>query len=47
MKYYPILRTRQTQYPGAIDVWILNFAHAEQLFDYGSNIRKIFTLQKL
>ncbi len=30
-----------SQYPGAIDVWILNFKHVEQLFDYRSSIRKI------
>ncbi|MBC2067670.1 IS256 family transposase [Listeria booriae] len=29
------------QYPGAIDVWVRNFKHVEQLFDYGSAIRKI------
>lgn len=29
------------QYPGAVDVWKRNFTHVEQLFDYGSNIRKI------
>lgn len=28
-------------YPGAIDVWIRNFNHVEQLFDYGSAIRKV------
>lgn len=30
-----------TQYPGAVDVWVRNFNHVEQLFDYGSAIRKI------
>lgn len=30
-----------SQYPGAIDVWVRNFKHVEQLFDYGSAIRKI------
>ena len=30
-----------TAYPGAIDVWERNFEHVEQLFDYGSAIRKI------
>ena len=29
------------QYPGAIDVWKRNYAHVEQLFDYGSAVRKI------
>ena len=28
-------------YPGAIDVWERNFAHVEQLYDYGSAVRKI------
>jgi transposase-like protein len=28
-------------YPGAVDVWIRNFSHIEQLFDYGSSIRKV------
>ncbi|NRG43912.1 IS256 family transposase [Bacillus sp. CRN 9] len=30
-----------SSYPGAIDVWKRNFQHVEQLYDYGSNIRKI------
>ena len=29
------------QYPGAIDVWKQNFIHVEQLFNYGSDVRKI------
>src|SRR5690625_3916396 len=28
-------------FPGAINVWKRNFQHVEQLFDYGSAIRKI------
>ena len=28
-------------YSGAVDVWSRNFAHVEQLFDYGSNVRKV------
>ena len=28
-------------YSGAIDVWTRNFSHVEQLYDYGSAIRKI------
>lgn len=31
---------RWSQYPGAIDVWKRNFSHVEQLFDYGSAVRK-------
>lgn len=30
-----------SQYPGAIDVWIRNWSHVEQLYDYGSAIRKV------
>ena len=29
------------QYPGAVDVWKKNFAHVEQLYDYGSAVRKV------
>ncbi len=29
------------QYPGAIDVWVRNWTHVEQLFNYGSAVRKI------
>lgn len=29
------------KYPGAVDVWVRNFIHVEQLFDYPSDIRKI------
>lgn len=29
------------QYPGAIDVWVRNWAHVEQLFNYGSAVRKV------
>lgn len=30
-----------SQYPGAVDVWKRNSNHIEQLFDYGSAVRKI------
>jgi len=30
-----------SQYPGAIDVWVRNWSHVEQLFNYGSAVRKI------
>lgn len=30
-----------SQYPGPIDVWIRNWSHVEQLYDYGSAIRKV------
>ena len=29
------------QYPGAVDVWVRNFNHVEQLFDFGSDVRKV------
>ena len=29
------------RYPGAIDVWVRNWAHVEQLFNYGSAVRKV------
>lgn len=38
---FEAFKQQWSQYPGAVDVWIRNFAHVEQLFDYGSNIRKI------
>ena len=28
-------------YPGAVDVWKRNFRHVEQLYDYGSAVRKV------
>ncbi len=36
-------RFQQTwsQYPGAVDVWVRNWAHVEQLFRYGSAVRKV------
>ncbi|WP_262378226.1 IS256 family transposase, partial [Enterococcus faecium] len=34
-------QNRWSHYSGAVDVWKRNFAHVEQLFDYGSAIRKI------
>lgn len=36
-------RFKQTwsQYPGAIDVWSRNWAHIEQLYNYGSAVRKV------
>ena len=30
-----------SQYPGAVDVWKRNFNHVEQLFDYGSSVRRV------
>lgn len=34
-------KQRWSNYPGAIAVWERNFAHVEQLFDFGSAIRKV------
>ncbi len=30
-----------SQYPGAVDVWVRNWHHVEQLFNYGSAVRKV------
>lgn len=30
-----------SQYPWAVDVWVRNWQHVEQLFNYGSAVRKI------
>lgn len=30
-----------SQYPGVIDVWIRNWSNIEQLFNYGSAVRKV------
>ena len=30
-----------SQYSGAVDVWIRNWSHVEQLFNYGSAVRKV------
>ncbi|MFB1051239.1 IS256 family transposase [Paraliobacillus sp. JSM ZJ581] len=35
------LKQQWVAYPGAIDVWIRHFQHVEQLYDYGSAIRKV------
>ena len=29
------------EYPGAVDVWTRNWKHVEQLFNYGSAVRKV------
>ncbi len=36
-------RFKQTwsHYPGAVDVWVRNWAHVEQLFNYGSAVRRV------
>lgn len=30
-----------SQYPGAVEVWVRNWPHVEQLFNYGSAVRKV------
>lgn len=30
-----------SEYPGAVDVWVRNWKHVEQLFNYGSAVRKV------
>ena len=34
-------RQAWSQYPGAVDVWVRNRAHVEQLYNYGSAVRKV------
>lgn len=34
-------QTWGSKYPGAVDVWVRNWQHVEQLFNYGSAVRKI------
>lgn len=34
-------KSNWNQYPSAVDVWERNFNHVEQLFDYGSSVRKV------
>lgn len=36
-------RFKQTwsKYPGAVEVWVRNWLHIEQLFNYGSSVRKV------
>lgn len=34
-------RTRWSDYPGAVDVWVRNWRHIEQLYNYGSAVRRV------
>ena len=34
-------RQAWSRYPGAVDVWVRNWGHVEQLFNYGSAVRKV------
>nr|WP_226683822.1 IS256 family transposase [Sutcliffiella horikoshii] len=38
---FEVFEKQWNKYPGAIEVWRRNFHHIEQLFDYGSAIRRI------
>lgn len=38
---FEIFQNEWKQYPGAVEVWVRNFKHVEQLFNYGSDVRKI------
>ena len=38
---FETFKNEWNQYPGAIDVWERNFGHVEQLYDYGSDVRKV------
>ena len=40
---FETFKNEWSQYPGAIDVWERNFKHIEQLFNYGSAVRKIMS----
>ena len=35
------LKQNWSQYPGAVDVWVRNWQHVEQIFNYGSAVRKV------
>lgn len=34
-------KTAWANYPGAVDVWVRNWKHVEQLFNYGSAVRRV------
>lgn len=38
---FPLQKICWDKYPGVVDVWKRNYAHVEQLYDYGSAVRKI------
>lgn len=38
---FELFQQQYSQYPGAVDVWLRNWSHIEQLFDYGAEVRKI------
>ncbi len=38
---FELFSQQWSKYPGAIEVWKRNFKHVEQLYDYGSSVRRI------
>jgi len=38
---FETFKNNWSNYKGAVDVWIRNYSHVEQLFDYGSDVRKV------
>ena len=40
-KPFDVFYKNWSHYPGAVDVWKRNYKHVEQLFDYGSAVRKV------
>lgn len=34
-------KDKWAQYPGAVDIWVRNYKHIEQLYNYGSAVRKV------
>lgn len=40
-KEFEQFKQNWSQYPGATDVWIRHWSHVEQLFNYGSAVRKV------
>lgn len=43
---FETFRQQWSQYPGVVGVWVRNFQHVEQLYDYGASIRKIMYTTK-
>ena len=41
IRYVVFHRLHSKQFYGAVDVWKRNFNHVENLFDYGSAVRKV------
>ena len=41
MSLFEKFKTTWSKYSGAVDVWVRNFNHVEQLLDYSSTIRRV------